>query len=393
MPAPTPVGRLHAPPFVAFAGGGTGGHLCPGLAVAEALQAQIPGVRVVFFCTHRPIDEEILGDTAYESIRQTLPVLSMRPWRWPQTILQYRGATKLCRSRLMLDRPNVVVGTGGLGSVAGVREARRLGIPTAIINPDVIPGRANRYLASQADIVFTQWPEASAHLPPGVHLVTTGCPIRAGFGGATREQGIGRFGLDGERKTLVVTGASQGAHTINQAVVANLAFLESRPEWQVLHLSGQTDLEAVRQSYAEHDIAATVLPFTRHMPEAMAIADLIVTRGGASSLAEATAAGVPAIILPYPFHRDRHQQRNAECVVRAGAGTLVLDRVDPALNGPALRSALEPLMGDAAMRQTMSRHARRIGHPDASVAVARHLVGLIEKGVGWRNRETMEAVV
>lgn len=390
--SPNSSGESPAPLFVAFAGGGTGGHLYPALAVAEALQEVAAGVRIVFFGTHRPIDREILGATDYELIRQTLPVLSRRPWSWPKTIFQFRSASQLCRSRLRTDRPSVVVGTGGLGSVAAVREARRLGIPTAIINPDVIPGRANRHLAPLADVVFAQWSEAADRLPAGVKLVTTGCPIRSAFGRATREQGIQRFGLDGSRKTLLVTGASQGARTVNQAVLANRSVFAGHPEWQLLHLTGEVDFETVRDEYARCGVSASVLPFTQHMPEAMAAADLVVTRGGASSLAEIAAIGVPSVMMPYPFHRDRHQEANAQCLVRASAGVMIVDRIDPERNGPALREALVPLMANEPKRRAMSEAARALGKPDAARKVAEHLLELTQCGSGLRKCETMEAV-
>ncbi len=383
----------HTPLFVAFAGGGTGGHLYPGLAVAEALRALVPDVRVVFFGTHRPIDHEILGATDYELIRQTLPVISRKPWRWPKTFFQFRSATQLCRSRLTMDRPSVVVGTGGFGSVAAIREARRLGIPTAIINPDVIPGRANRYLAPLAEIVFAQWSEAADRLPARVNMVTTGCPIRSAFGRATREQGVERFGLDGSRKTLLVTGASQGARTVNHAVTENLDFFAEPTEWQLLHLTGEADYEAVVEAYARCDVGAKVLPFTQHMPEAMAAADLVVTRGGASSLAEATAVGVPSVVLPYPFHRDRHQEANAECLVRAGAAVMVVDQIDPAINGPALREALAPLMANEQERLAMAKAARSLGKPNAAATVAEHLAIMTCGGPALRKCETMEAAL
>jgi len=377
---------------VVFAGGGTGGHLFPAIAVAEALTELYPDLRITFFGTHRPIDARILEETDYELVRQTLPALSFRPWRWPGTLLAYRSATHRCRVRFAADRPRVVVGTGGLGSVPAVREAHRLGIQTALINPDVIPGKANRHLAPMADAVFAQWPEAREHLPEGVKLITTGCPTRAAFGSVSRIEGLKRFGLDGSRRTLLVTGASQGARTVNQAVLANLDFLAQRRDWQVLHLAGDADFDQVRRAYEQRSVAATVLPFTPHMAEALACADLVITRGGASTLAEITAVGVASIIFPYPFHRDRHQEANGRCLVRDGAAAMVIDRIEPAKNGPALHELLEPLLRDQTKRQAMADAARSAGHPDAARNVARRLVEMMGGGASWRKCETMEAI-
>jgi len=383
---------ISSPRHVAFAGGGTGGHLFPAIAVAEVLAGLHPDWRITFFGTHRPIDAQILGGTGYELVRQTLPALSLRPWRWPGTIMGYRNAAHACRTRFASDAPDIVVGTGGLGSVPAVREARKLGIPTALINPDVIPGKANRHLSSLADVVFAQWAEAAAHLPGGVQLITTGCPTRAAFGSIPRQDAVRRFDLDGARHTLVVTGASQGARTVNQAVLANLDFLASRDDWQILHLTGEADFEQVRRAYDGRAVAATVLAFTPHMADALACADLVVTRGGASTLAEITAVGVASIIFPYPFHRDRHQEANGQCLVRDGAAAMVIDRIDPVVNGPALRILLEQLMVDDAARQAMADAARRAGHPLAARDVAHKLIEMIDATSTWRECETMEAV-
>lgn len=377
---------------VVFAGGGTGGHLFPAIAVAEALTESYPDLRITFFGTHRPIDARILGETNYELVQQTLPALSLRPWRWPGMLLGYSSATRACRARFTTDRPGVVVGTGGLGSVPALREAHRLGIPTALINPDVIPGKANRHLAPMADVVFVQWPEAGKHLPAGVELITTGCPTRAAFGSVSRIEALKRFGLDASRRTLLVTGASQGARTVNQAVLTNLDFLAEQRDWQVLHLSGDADYDQVRQAYEQRSVGATVLPFTPHMAAALDCADLVITRGGASTLAEITAVGVASIIFPYPFHRDRHQEANGRCLVRDGAAAMVIDRIDPNTNGPALRELLERLMGDDQKRQAMADAARSVGRPDAARDVSRRLVEMIGSGATLRKCETMEAI-
>jgi UDP-N-acetylglucosamine--N-acetylmuramyl-(pentapeptide) pyrophosphoryl-undecaprenol N-acetylglucosamine transferase len=285
-----------------------------------------------------------------------------------------------------------IVGTGGLASVPAVREGVRLGIPTALLNPDALPGRANKYLASSADVVFAQWNETVDHLPRRASVRVVGCPVRRVFNEATRAAGIERFGLRADCHTLLVTGASQGARTINEAVIANIDFLKSRGDWQILHLTGDAGYEPVRDGYRQRSVDAKVLRFTEHMAEALAAADLVISRAGASTLAEITAVGRPSILMPYPFHRDMHQLANARCLASTPGGPaarIVNDAADLKANAPALREALEHLMGDDSGREAMSAAALRIGHGNAAATVADEVLRLArERGT----RATCESV-
>ncbi len=367
-----------ASPLIVFAGGGTGGHLYPALAIADALRKRFPRVRFLFFATQRAIDQRILGGADCDLIQQQMPDSDRAPWRWPGIYLRFRGSRLQCRARFESDLPAVVMGTGGIGSMPAVREAVRAGIPTALLNPDAVPGRANRYLAPSADVIFTQWEETKEHLPPSSHVLTCGCPVRAAFNCTSREAGNERFGLDADRKTLLVTGASQGARTVNEAVLANLAFLNSRPDWQILHVSGEEDYEEVRDAYSRRSIRAQVVPFTEHMAEALAAADLVVARAGASTLAEVTAVGRASILMPYPYHKDMHQLANARCLVRASAARIVHDKIDAGVNGTALRHVLEQLMTDDESRLAMAAAASRLGRGQAASLIADHLGSLAE---------------
>ncbi len=363
-------------PVIVFAGGGSGGHLFPALAIAEALRRRVPDVRFVFFGTRRRVDQRILGSACCELVRQTLPPLSPMPWRWPGIVLGFRRSCLLCRSRLESDSPAVVIGTGGLGSVPAVREACRAGLPTVLLNPDALPGRANRCLAQRADIVFAQWAQTAEHFSANVSVRISGCAVRGEFNRADRSAGVERFGLCPDRKTLLVTGASQGARTINDAVLADLDFLRTLHDWQILHLTGELDRARVEQGYRAHHVPATVLAFTEHMADALAVADLVIARAGASTLAEITAVGRAAVLMPYPFHKDMHQRANARCLVRASAARIVHDAIDPAVNGPALRKVLEQLMCDDGVREAMACAAGRLGRGNAASGIADQVIEL-----------------
>ena len=365
-------------PVVIFAGGGTGGHLYPALSVAEALRTMLPDVRFVFMSTTRKIDQHILDQASCEVVRQPLTPLSMRPWRWPAIMRGLSRASRVSRAQIAARKPVVVIGTGGLGSVPAVRQAVRAGVPTAILNPDAVPGRANRMLARRVDVVFAQFEQTIGAVPSGAHVEVAGCPVRSAFLGADRAAGLARFGLDPSRKTLLITGASQGARTINQAVLANRGFLSEQPDWQVIHLAGALDVDDVKCCYSGFGAPVSVMAYTDHMPEAIAAADLVVSRAGASTLAELTAMGKPSILFPYPFDRARHQSANAACVAQAGAAHVIDDAADLRVNAPALRAALESLMRDDALRAQMASCAAVLGRPNAAKTVASRLLAVAQ---------------
>jgi len=366
----------------------------------EALRDRLSGVRVVFMATQKPIDRQILervdDDLATQSmatqsmVTQSMATQSMAthsmvaqplrsigriPWHWPGILKGYWEVGRRLRARFTRDRPMVVVGTGGWASVPAVREALRAGIDVALLNPDVKPGRANRYLARRAKVVFVPSQASKRYFSPSVNVCVTGCPVRQVFRlSSDRQAGIARFGLDRAKKTLLITGASQGAQTLNRAVLWNLQRYESRQGWQILHLSGERDYQAVVKGYEGSSVRVVVLPFTHQMADAIVAADLVVCRAGASTLAEVAAVGRASVLMPYPYHRDMHQLANARELERKGAACIVLDKVEKNVNGPALGAVLEKLMADDGLRERMARSAKQIGCPGAAGAVADRLV-------------------
>jgi UDP-N-acetylglucosamine--N-acetylmuramyl-(pentapeptide) pyrophosphoryl-undecaprenol N-acetylglucosamine transferase len=363
-------------PLIVLAGGGTGGHLFPAVAVAEALEQTNHQVELMVLSTDRPLDRAILEPTGVVWRAQPVRPWPDRPWRLPGFYVAWRRSLRLARQLMRDRRPAAVLGTGGYGAGPAVHAGWQLGVPTALLNPDRLAGRANRHLASKADVVFAQWPESVAAFPPSVDVRALGCPVRRAFRSATRTEGVAKMGLDPSRRTLLITGASQGARTINRAVVGLLTRLAAHRQWQALHLSGELDYAEVRQAYAVAGLPGTVLAFTESMADAMAAADLVVSRAGASSLAELTCMGRPSVLLPYPFDRLRHQRANARMLAEAGAAVLIDDQVDPQRNAAVLGPALDALMGEPDKLEAMSLAARQLGRPDAATAVARDLLEL-----------------
>ena len=369
--------RPLARPFhVVIACGGTGGHLFPGIAVAEELRGR--GHEALLLISEKQVDREgtrKYSGLSFESVPAVAKPATLSPKMIPFLWRVWRTAN-LCRGMLRRHAIDAVLGMGGFTSLPPVYAGHRLGLPTFVHDSNAVPGRANRHLAGLADAIFVQWEETIGHFPPGAPVCVLGCPIRPGFNGSSRAAGIERFSLDAGRRTLLVTGASQGARTINEAVLANLDLLESLDDWQVLHLTGDRDHEQVRDAYRRRSVRHTVQAFTHHMAEALAAADLIVARAGASTLAEITAVGVPSILMPYPFHKDMHQLANARCLARASAARIVQDAIDVAVNGRALRRVLEQLMMNHEQRTAMAVAAQRMARGNAATDVADRILEL-----------------
>jgi UDP-N-acetylglucosamine--N-acetylmuramyl-(pentapeptide) pyrophosphoryl-undecaprenol N-acetylglucosamine transferase len=372
---------------ILFAGGGTGGHLYPGIAVAQSLVRIAPQVKPVFLCTMREIDRVILEPTGFEFIPQPIvpPVRTiaglLKFWRgWRQT-------KDLVRSLLPGKNPAAALGLGGYAAGVAIREASEKKVPCALLNPDVIPGKANQFLMKSAKAVYCQFEATAEHVAGSnrYKLKVTGCPIRADMQSLPdRSDAAQRLGLEPQLRTLVITGASLGARSVNEAVLTLAEKLDLNG-WQLLHLSGREQADLVREGYrslAEKgmNVAVKVIDFTPAMADVWASADLAICRAGASSCAELTACGVPSILLPYPYHKDMHQRANGKVLADAGAAVLVDDEKDRQKNAQKLAPILQPLLQDCDQRRAMAQAAKKLGRPDAADSVARMLIELARGG-------------
>jgi UDP-N-acetylglucosamine--N-acetylmuramyl-(pentapeptide) pyrophosphoryl-undecaprenol N-acetylglucosamine transferase len=365
-----------------LAGGGTGGHLYPGIAVAESLRGIAPELKCLFLCTTREIDRVILDPTGFEYVTQPIE----RPHRSVGGLLKFwkswRETDALVRRTIAERQPAAVVGLGGYAAGVAVRLATHRHIPAALINPDVIPGKANYHLMKRADVACCQFEETRDHVSASrrAKLRITGCPIRADFANLPpRADAAQRLGLEPNLHTLTDTGASQGAATINDALPPTLAQIKMQG-WQILHLSGRSHAEGVRAAYRGQNLPARVIDFTPAMADVWAVTDLTVSRSGASTCAELTACGIPSILMPYPFHKDQHQRLNAEVLAKAGAALLQDDFRDARKNAEKLLPLLAPLIHDADRRKAMSQAARTLGKPAAADTVAHVVTELVNSG-------------
>jgi len=358
-----------APGRVVFAGGGTGGTVGPGVAIAERLRELDPSLEIRFVVSDRPVDRLLLepGDWAFDPTPARSP--SIRPaaaWRFVQG---WRATRRIAASRFGDPARARVVALGGFVAPPVVAAAVRRGVPVDLLNLDAVAGRANRWIASRATRVFT-----AVETDLDLAAAPVGVPLRRAVL-ATRSPADARLGLglDASRPTLLVTGASQGARSIDRFLTDLLA---DHPAifngWQVVHLAGG-DVESLSRAYADAGVPATVRPFLDEMGLAWSAADLVVSRGGASSVAEIAASRTPAIILPYPWHKDRHQARNASTLEAAGAVTVLDDPVEGEVAADRVRSTLGELLAEPPRLEAM-RSAFPATPEDPAEVIARAIL-------------------
>lgn len=369
-PDVTPLARS-----VLFAGGGSGGHISPGLAIAEALRNIDPRITCHFAPSDREIDRTMLtrAGASFTAMPARPPKKSLRGFAsffggWRRT---FRDSSDVLRKR-NIDH---VVALGGFVSAPVVSAAVRLDIPVLLLNLDRVPGLANRMVARKADLVLS----AVQTIQHGTDWPAVGLPIRsAAAARGTAEAARLELGLDPDRRTLLITGASQGARTINE--LAPSLCIENdtcRSSWQVLHLCGDEGLtEALQQRWDDGGVRARVVPFLHEMGLAWTAASLCISRAGANSVAEAWAAAVPTIFLPYPHHRDQHQRFNAQPMVERGGAVLVEDAIDADRTRRALAPVFADLVEDAGARAAMREILVRESPGDAAQRVARAVLGL-----------------
>lgn len=350
-----------SPRPVMIAAGGTGGHVFPGLAVAEELRAK--GVPVVWLGTRRGLEARVVpaADIPIEWLdvrglrRRGLRGWLTSPWMIARGTLQALQAMRR-------HRPRTLLGMGGYVSGPAAAAARLLGIPLLIHEQNAIPGFTNQKLAKLAVRVMTGFSGVLEDTGKAVH---TGNPVRAAIAATPPPDARVRSG-DGPLRLLVL-GGSQGAAALNEAVPAALARLDPRLRPEVWHQTGRDQMDATRALYGQHGVEAQVMPFIDDMAAAYAWADLAICRSGALTVAELAAAGVPAVLVPFPYAVDDHQTANARHLVARDAAVLFPQEH---LTADRLATVMTELLGDRAHLQTMAANARAMGMPDAATRVA-----------------------
>jgi UDP-N-acetylglucosamine--N-acetylmuramyl-(pentapeptide) pyrophosphoryl-undecaprenol N-acetylglucosamine transferase len=353
---------------VVITGGGTGGHLFPGLAVCTLLCARRPGTEVLFVGSSTAVEARILPRLGHRFRGLTVSRVSGVGLRGQvRTALELPPAVREARAILREFKAQVVFGVGGYASFATVLAAALLRVPRVIHEQNAYPGLANRWLGRVATAVAVSFPDTGRFFPRGkVHL--TGNPIRPeirpGDSGAARV----RLGLERARLTVLVFGGSQGAHRLNLAVQEALPELrEARERVQFLHATGERDLQTLRQAYEASGVTAKAEAFFDDMATVYQAADFAICRAGAGTIFELATVGKPALLVPYPHAAHDHQRLNAETMVSAGAAWIVPDQD---CDGPRILASLRSALEKPGELRTMGGRARALARPDAADLIA-----------------------
>jgi len=378
------------PPVVMFAGGGTGGHLAPGLAAAEALSELAPGLQCVFLLTGRP------GEGIFGRELSAFHVERLRPIQWRGALQKVRFVAGLLpqvervTGLLGRYRPCVVVALGGCSCVIPAAAARLANVPLVVLESNAIPGKVVKVLAPLADSVCLQWGYAAKRLRARRAHVT-GNPVRHSCLAGSRKAALKRFALSPVRRTLLVMGGSQGALPLNRILLAALespsgGLLRDRGI-QILHLTGSGHLPEALAARVPSGLTYRPMPFLECMGDAYAVADLVLARAGGSTLAELTVNGLPGVLVPYPYASDGHQMANACVLVHAGAAVCIQQHQ---LTPERLAALIARLMADGERLERMSAAARAVARSDAGFRVASEIARLgrlkPRAGTGRRGR-------
>lgn len=359
---------LTGPATYLFAGGGTGGHITPGLAIAAELLRLDPAARIVFHGSGREVERRLVGAAGYELVTNRFPS-SSELRRQPLRSI-WRAGVEWVGGRRFLSKARVaaVIGLGGYASIPACLAARSAHVPLILLEQNVIPGRSVEWLAKRADLVCGAFDETAAHLPRGTRYANTGNPVRAAIGALMDEAPSGR-------DTLVILGGSQGAESLNTAILDLLAAGRlSAWRGRIVHQTGAADLDRVRAAYFAAGLAARVEPFIEDLVPIYAAAGLAISRAGATTLAELACAGCPAILLPYKQATRDHQRVNAEWYVQRGAALLADDG--------ELSEQFCRLAGDDLVRKEMGRAMWATARPDAAATVARQITAAAQRSRG-----------
>jgi UDP-N-acetylglucosamine--N-acetylmuramyl-(pentapeptide) pyrophosphoryl-undecaprenol N-acetylglucosamine transferase len=332
-----------------IAAGGTGGHIFPGISVAEAF-AEVPGNEVFFTGTPYGLEEHLIPSRGFRLVKiEAKPFTGRSPLAKLQTLFAVGKGIRQAFHVIRTERPDAILGMGGFTCVPILIAGILLGVPSFIHEQNVIPGMANRLLASRVKATFISFVETAKHLK-AKEIVHTGSPIRKQMRGKRSEKGDGDFGI-------FVFGGSRGARAVNEGVLGLLPFLEGFRKTALYHQTGPEDYERVRLGYSATTTRHEVFPFTDEMEKYYNQADVVVSRAGASTIFELSYFGKPAILVPYPFSAGNHQWKNASEVERVGGGYVI---GNSEFSGERIYRVLTELREDPEELKAMGENIRTI---------------------------------
>ncbi len=371
---------------VIIAGGGTGGHLFPAVAIAQEFKMKDNSGRILFVGTEKGIESRVVPREGFE-----IRFISAEGLKGRGILKKVKSVCKLPIGimqsiKILKDyKPDIVIGVGGYASGPIGIASVLLGYPLVIQEQNLFPGVTNKILGRFAGLIFTSFEETEKFFNKGkVHL--TGNPIRKGI--AESESEDKEFELKFHAKvsnlkplkfTLLIFGGSQGAHSINKAMVDGLEYLAKfKDSIFVIHQTGVTDLEFVKKSYEKIGFESEVVPFIHNMADSYKKADLIICRAGATTISEITACGKAAVLIPFPFAANNHQEMNARVLKENGAAEMIIEKD---LNGEMLANKILFLMQSRTRLLEMERESKKMGKPDAAKEIVEQCYKLIKEGI------------
>ncbi|HEX2676822.1 MAG TPA: undecaprenyldiphospho-muramoylpentapeptide beta-N-acetylglucosaminyltransferase [Polyangiales bacterium] len=351
---------------VLVAGGGTGGHLFPGIAVVEELRRRNPELQVLFVGTERGIENRVLPKLGEKlELIDVKPLLGRSPLQLVKNLSLLPMSATQALSLLRTYKPQLVIGLGGYAAGPMLLAAAGMRIPTALLEQNAHVGFTNRMLARIVGRAYLTYAETASLF--GAKARVLGNPVRRSFVEAANLASHDPAGVEARARRVLVIGGSQGAKTLNEVVPMALALANvSAQGVAVLHQTGEAQLEEVRKRYRGQGVDAEVVSFIDDMPRAYASASLVIGRAGATTLAELCAIGKPSILIPYPHAAEDHQAKNAFAMERAGAALSIREHE---LTAEGLASEVRELLRATTKRRSMADAARKLGRPDAAAAI------------------------
>lgn len=354
---------------VLITGGGTGGHIYPALAIAKGIKEQVPEAHILYVGTSKGMEADIVPREGFTFRTVTVEGLTRKfTFRTLGTVLKTCKGCYEAYKILREFRPTIVIGTGGYVCGPVVMVAAFLKIPTLIHEQNAYPGITNKLLARIVDKVMVTFPESKKYFSPKANIRVTGLPVRPEIVQADRQKSMLSLGLNRDKFTVLVVGGSRGAQSLNRAIVDVLKEICRHDELQLIHMTGQLGYAETIEAIKTRGIDLvkcgniTVAQYLYNMDEVLASTDLVICRAGAATIAEITVRGIPAVLIPYPYASDNHQEYNARALADNGAAVMILDRD---LNGDSLLNTIRNLYNDHERLTAMQESSTQLGRPKA----------------------------
>jgi len=367
---------------IIMSGGGTGGHIYPAITILRAIEKQAKDCEILFIGTEHGLESDIIPKEGFAF--QTIDVrgferrLSIKN---VQTVLKTIGSVWQSRKIIRQFKPDIVIGTGGYVCGPVLLAASMMGIPTMIQEQNVIPGITNKILARFVDKIAVGYTEATKYFSHQNKIFFSGNPIRKEVMTATREEGSRALQIDSQKCTILISGGSRGARSINQAMLEVHSHFVGKQGIQLLHVTGQSEYNGIVGNINKSCIDETqagnsiIKPYLYNMPQALAVADLAIFRAGAIGLAELTARGIASILIPYPHAAENHQEFNARIMEQEGAAVVIRDAE---LTGKKLIEVIEELINNKSKLESMKMASQKIGRPEAADNIAQMALTMIK---------------